>query len=73
MEITVKGLKVNYIDNGIPGDSREVILFLHGWGAPITAYRTVLAPPPATGTRTPHGWLTMRKRHIPDYRLTDGC
>lgn len=44
MEITVKGLKVNYIDNGIPGDGREVVLFLHGWGAPITAYRTVLAP-----------------------------
>ena len=44
MEITVKNLKVNYIDNGIPGDGREVVLFLHGWGAPITAYRTVLAP-----------------------------
>jgi hypothetical protein len=23
--------------------------------------------------RTPHGWLTMRKQHIPDYRLTDIC
>lgn len=44
MEITVNNLKVNYIDNGTAADPREVVLFLHGWGAPITAYRTVLAP-----------------------------
>lgn len=45
MQVTVSGLRVNYIDNGRgPEDDREVILFLHGWGAPITAYRAVLAP-----------------------------
>ncbi len=35
MQITVDGLHIEYLDTG--GD-KPVVLFLHGWGAPYTAY-----------------------------------
>lgn len=41
MKISVKGLEINYSDSQKGG---ETILFLHGWGAPITAYSAVLRP-----------------------------
>lgn len=36
MEIEVQGLKVNYLDSG--NTDRPVVLFLHGWGAPVSTY-----------------------------------
>lgn len=36
MELTVNGLKVNYLDSG---SDKPVVLFLHGWGAPVSSYR----------------------------------
>ena len=41
MTVTVKGHEINYIDSG--GD-KPTILMLHGWGAPVSAYRSVLTP-----------------------------
>lgn len=41
MTVTVKGHEINYIDSG--GD-KPAILMLHGWGAPVSAYRSVLTP-----------------------------
>ncbi|MEA4920507.1 MAG: alpha/beta hydrolase [Clostridiaceae bacterium] len=40
MKLALNGYSINYSDSGTGG---ETILFLHGWGAPITAYRTVLS------------------------------
>ena len=39
MTVLVQGLSVHY---EILGDGDQTVLFLHGWGAPITAYRPVL-------------------------------
>ncbi len=36
MEIEVKGLRVQYLDSG--NTDRPVVLFLHGWGAPVSTY-----------------------------------
>ena len=36
MEIEVQGLKINYLDSG--DANRPVVLFLHGWGAPVSTY-----------------------------------
>ena len=36
MEIEVQGLKINYLDSG--DTARPVVLFLHGWGAPVSTY-----------------------------------
>lgn len=41
MNVTLKNLNINYSDSG--GDG-PVVLFLHGWGAPITTYPFVLKP-----------------------------
>lgn len=41
MNVTVKNLNINYSDSGGEG---QTILFLHGWGAPITTYPFVLKP-----------------------------
>lgn len=38
MQLTVNGLKVEYLDSG---SDKPVVLFLHGWGAPVSSY-TVL-------------------------------
>ncbi len=36
MEMQINGLKVQYLDTG--GEDRPVVLFLHGWGAPVSTY-----------------------------------
>lgn len=41
MNVTVKNLNINYSDSGGEG---KTVLFLHGWGAPITTYPFVLKP-----------------------------
>ena len=38
MTIDVKGLPVDYIDQG----EGPVVLLLHGWAAPIEAYRGIV-------------------------------
>ena len=38
MEITIDGLRINYVDEG---QGAEVLL-LHGWGAPAQAYRLII-------------------------------
>ncbi|MBQ2326585.1 MAG: alpha/beta hydrolase [Clostridia bacterium] len=43
MKVTVNGLEINYYDSG--SENKEVVLFLHGWGATFEIYRrAVLAP-----------------------------
>ena len=39
LKTTIQGLSVHY---EVQGQGPETVLFLHGWGAPITAYRPVL-------------------------------
>ena len=41
MEITIKGLKVNYIKEG--PESNTNILILHGWGVDHTMYKDMIA------------------------------
>lgn len=41
MKLVLNGYSINYSDLG---SGEETILFLHGWGAPISAYRHILAP-----------------------------
>lgn len=36
MELTVDGLKINYLDIG--SKNQQTVLFLHGWGAPVDTY-----------------------------------
>ena len=36
MELTVDGLKINYLDIG--DKNQQTVLFLHGWGAPVDTY-----------------------------------
>ncbi len=38
MEVTVNGLKVEYLDSG---SDKPTVLFLHGWGAPVSSYRVL--------------------------------
>lgn len=37
MEMTVNGLRVQYLDTGETADG-PTVLFLHGWGAPVSTY-----------------------------------
>ena len=39
MTTTIQGLSVHY---EVLGEGPETVLLLHGWGAPVTAYRPVL-------------------------------
>lgn len=36
MEMRLDGLRVQYLDSG--GENLPVVLFLHGWGAPVSSY-----------------------------------
>ncbi|MBQ9966272.1 MAG: alpha/beta hydrolase [Clostridia bacterium] len=70
MKVTVNGLEINYYDSG--SENKEVVLFLHGWGATFEIYRrAVLSPleskyrvvafdmPGVGGSQEPHEPMTV--------------
>ncbi len=38
MQLTVNGIKTEYLDSG---SDKPVVLFLHGWGAPVSSYKVL--------------------------------